>query len=107
MKDMGKLFRQAQEMQSRMSEMQARLGELEVSGDAGGGMVSVTLNGKGAMVKISVDPALLNQGEAEILEDLIVAAHAGAKGRLDTRLQDEMSKLSGGLSLPPGFKLPF
>lgn len=107
MKDMGKLFRQAQEMQSRMSEMQAKLGELEVRGDAGGGMVSVTLNGKGAMVKLSVDPALLNQDEAEILEDLIVAAHTAAKARLDSRMQEEMSKLTGGLSLPPGFKLPF
>lgn len=107
MKDMGKLFKQAQEMQSRMSDMQAKLEQLEVRGDAAGGMVSLLLNGKGALVKITIDPSLLKQGEGEILEDLIVAAHADAKGRLEARLQEEMSKLTGGISLPPGFKLPF
>lgn len=107
MKDMGQLFKQAQEMQSRMNEMQARLGEMEVRGDSGGGMVSLILNGKGMLVKINIEPSLLNPGEAEILQDLIVAAHADAKGRLEGKLQEEMTKLTGGIALPPGFKLPF
>lgn len=107
MKDMAKLFKQAQEMQSRMGEMQEKLALIEAQGDAGGGMVRVTLNGKGGLVNISIDPALLNPAEAEILEDLIVAAHTSAKGRLDGRMQEEVGKLTGGLGLPPGFKLPF
>lgn len=106
MKDIGKLFKQAQEMQSRMGEMQEKLEELEVSGDAGGGMVAVTLNGKGAMQRIRIDPSLINPEEAELLEDLITAAHNDAKGRLEARLQEEMTKLTGGMALPPGFKLP-
>lgn len=107
MKDIGKLFKQAQEMQSRMSEMQDKLEELEVAGDSGGGMVAVTLNGKGIMQRVKIDPTLLDPQEPELLEDLITAAHNDAKGRLEARVQEEMSKLTGGMSLPPGFKLPF
>ncbi len=107
MKDMAKLFKQAQEMQSRMGEMQEKLAQIEVQGDAGGGMVRLMLNGKGGLVNITIDPGLLNPAEAEILEDLIVAAHNDAKGRLDSRMQEEVGKLTGGLGLPPGFKLPF
>lgn len=107
MKDMGKLFKQAQEMQARMGEMQAKLEQMEVRGVSGGGMVAVTLNGKNMLLKVEIDPGLLRPEETEILEDLIVAAHNDAKSRLDARLQDEMSKLTGGISLPPGFKLPF
>ncbi|MEQ1889134.1 MAG: YbaB/EbfC family nucleoid-associated protein [Alphaproteobacteria bacterium] len=107
MKDMSKLFKQAQEMQSRIGEMQAKLEQMEVRGVSGGGMVAVTLNGKNMLLKVEIDPALLLPDEREILEDLIVAAHNDAKSRLDAKLQDEMSKLTGGISLPPGFKLPF
>ncbi len=107
MKDMGKLLKQAQEMQSRMGEMQAKLDQMEVRGVSGGGMVAITLNGKNMLQKVEIDPGLLRPEEAEILEDLIVAAHNDAKSRLDLKVQEEMSKVTGGLSLPPGFKLPF
>lgn len=107
MKDMGKLLKQAQEMQARMGEMQAKLDQMEVRGVSGGGMVAITLNGKNMLQKVEIDPGLLRPEEAEILEDLIVAAHNDAKSRLDAKVQEEMSKVTGGLSLPPGFKLPF
>ncbi|MCK9993932.1 MAG: uncharacterized protein Dbin4_02452 [Alphaproteobacteria bacterium] len=107
MKDMGKLLKQAQEMQARMGEMQAKLDQMEVRGVSGGGMVAITLNGKNMLQKVEIDPGLLRPEEAEILEDLIVAAHNDAKSRLDLKVQEEMSKVTGGLSLPPGFKLPF
>lgn len=107
MKDMGKLLKQAQEIQSRMGEMQAKLEQMEVRGVSGGGMVAITLNGKNMLQKVEIDPGLLRPEEAEILEDLIVAAHTDAKSRLDAKVQEEMSKVTGGLSLPPGFKLPF
>lgn len=107
MKDMSKLFKQAQEMQTRMTEMQTKMEQTEVRGVSGGGLVAVTLNGKGTLRKVEIDPTLLLPDEKEILEDLIVAAHADAKGRMDAKLQEEMSKLTGGMSLPAGFKLPF
>ena len=107
MKDMAKLFQQAQEMQARMGEMQAKMAEMEARGVAGGGMVAVTLNGQNQMRRVEIDPSLLRPEEAEILEDLITAAHNDAKSRLDALLQQEMSKLTGGIKLPPGFKLPF
>ncbi|HAK62238.1 MAG: YbaB/EbfC family nucleoid-associated protein [Pseudomonadota bacterium] len=107
MKDMAKLFQQAQEMQARMGEMQAKMAEMEARGVAGGGMVAITLNGQNQMRKVEIAPSLLRPEEAEILEDLIAAAHHDAKSRLDALLQEEMSKLTGGLKLPPGFKLPF
>lgn len=107
MKDMGKLLKQAQEMQSRMGEMQMRLEQMQMRGVSGGGMVAVTLNGKNMIQKVEIDPSLLQPGEVEILEDLIAAAHNDAKFRLDAKVQEEMSKLTGGLALPPGFKLPF
>ncbi|HAM48168.1 MAG TPA: YbaB/EbfC family nucleoid-associated protein [Alphaproteobacteria bacterium] len=107
MKDLGKLFKQAQEMQSRMTDMQSQLAALEVAGQSGGGMVRVTLDGKGNMKSVAIDPSLLNGGEAELLEDLLVAAHNDAKGRVEEKMQEEMQKLTGGMSLPPGFKMPF
>jgi DNA-binding YbaB/EbfC family protein len=106
-KDLGKLFKQAQEMQSRMTDMQSQLAALEVAGQSGGGMVRVTLDGKGNMKSVAIDPSLLNGGEAELLEDLLVAAHNDAKGRVEEKMQEEMQKLTGGMSLPPGFKMPF
>lgn len=107
MKDMAKLFQQAQEMQARMGEMQAKMAEMEARGVAGGGLVAVTLNGQNQMRRVEIDPSLLRPEEAEILEDLITAAYHDAKSRLDALLQQEMSKLTGGIKLPPGFKLPF
>lgn len=107
MKNLGQLMKQAQAMQDKMAEMQERSAGVEVDGVAGGGMVKVTLNGKGALKSLKIDASLIDPKEPEILEDLIVAAHADAKGKVEARLAEEMQKLTGGLELPPGFKLPF
>lgn len=107
MKNLGNMLKEAQKLQSRMAEMQQKLAETEMTGAAGGGMVHVTLNGKGEMRKVKIDPSLADPGEMEILEDLIVAASNDAKAKIDAYLQDEMGKLTGGLPIPPGFKLPF
>ena len=107
MKNLGNMLKEAQKLQSRMSEMQQKLAETEVGGAAGGGMVTVTLNGKGEMRKIKSDPSLAVPDEIEILEDLIVAACNDAKAKIDAYMAEEMGKLTGGLPLPPGFKLPF
>jgi DNA-binding YbaB/EbfC family protein len=107
MKNLGQMMKQAQQMQQRMQDMQAELESREVQGSAGGGMVTVTLNGKSELRGIKIDPALLKPDEAEILEDLIKAAHADAKGRADREMAEEMQKLTAGLPLPPGMKLPF
>ena len=106
MKNLSQMMKQAQEMQGKMEEMQARMEEAEVIGQAGAGVVSVTLNGKGEMRGVKVDPSLKN-GEISVIEDLIVAAHNNAKRQVEKTTQEEMSKLTGGLNLPPGFKLPF
>ena len=107
MKNLGSMLKEAQKLQSRMAEMQQKLAETEMSGAAGGGLVNVTLNGSGEMRKIKIDPSLADPSEIEILEDLIVAACNDAKAKIDAHLQEEMGKLTGGLPLPPGFKLPF
>lgn len=107
MKNLGQLMKQAQQMQSKMAEMQEKLGEMEVAGSAGGGMVTVTLNGKGEMKGIKLDKSIVDPEDIEVLEDLIVAAHNDAKGKAETAMQDEMQKITGGLQLPPGMKLPF
>ena len=106
MKNLSQMMKQAQEMQGKMEEMQARMEEMEVIGQAGAGMVSVTLNGKGDMRSLKMDPSL-KDGEAAVIEDLIVAAHNNAKRRVEECTQEEMSKLTGGLNLLPGMKLPF
>ena len=107
MKNLGQLMKQAQEMQSKMAEMQESLGQMDIEGVAGAGLVKVTLNGKGEMRRLRIDPTLANPDEVEILEDLIVAAHNDAKGRIEARVQEETQKLMGGIPLPPGMKLPF
>jgi DNA-binding YbaB/EbfC family protein len=107
MKNLGQMMKQAQQMQERMAEMQAELERREVEGRAGGGMVVITLNGRGEMRGIKIDPSLIVPAEAEVLEDLIKAAHADAKGRAERETQEAMQKLTAGLPIPPGFKLPF
>jgi DNA-binding YbaB/EbfC family protein len=107
MKNLGNMLKQAQQMQQRMQEMQAELEQREVQGSAGGGMVIVTLNGKSELRGVKIDPSLLVPDEVEVLEDLIKAAHADAKARADREMADEMQKLTAGLPLPPGMKLPF
>jgi DNA-binding YbaB/EbfC family protein len=107
MKNLGQMMKQAQQMQTRMTELQARLGEMEVAGQSGGGMVRATLTGKGELRRIKIDPALAKADEVEVLEDLVVAAVNDARQRVYAMVAEEMSKLSGGLQLPPGMKLPF
>ncbi len=107
MKNIGQLMKQAQEMQAKMQKMQERLAEIEVGGSSGAGMVTVTMNGKAEVRTVKIDPKLLDGEEAEVVEDLIVAAFTDAKGKVEARAADEMSKLTGGLDLPPGFNLPF
>ena len=106
MKNLSQMMKQAQEMQGKMQEMQARMEEVEMTGQAGAGMVSVTLNGKGEMRGLKMD-ASLKDGDIEVMEDLIIAAHNDAKRRVEDYTQEEMSKLTGGLNLPDGTKLPF
>lgn len=107
MKNLAQMMKQAQEMQGKMQDLQERLENKEIHGTSGAGMVSITLNGKGRMRGLKVDPSLLSPDQAEVLEDLIVAAHNDAKTRSEEQMQEEMSKLTGGLELPAGFKLPF
>jgi hypothetical protein len=107
MKNIGQMMKQAQQMQSRMAEMQAKLAEVEMTGASGGGMVKVTLNGKGDMRGVKIDQSLMVADDVEVLEDLIIAATNDAKNRVDAHLQEEMSKVTGGLNLPAGMKLPF
>ncbi len=107
MKNIGEMMRQAQQVQQRMQEMQERLAEMEATGSSGAGMVEVTLNGKGAARRVRIDPVLLEPKETEVLEDLLVAAINDAKAKVDLHSQEEMAKVTGGLKLPPGMKLPF
>jgi len=107
MKNLGQMMKQAQAMQARMEEMQALLGETEVTGSAGGGMVSLTMSAKGEAKRIKIDSSLANPQEISILEDLVVAAMRDARTKADAHVAEEMRKITGGLSLPPGFKLPF
>lgn len=99
------MMKQVGEMQARMQQMQEELGALEIEGQSGGGLVKVTLSGKGDLKKVRIDPSLVKPDEAEILEDLIVAAAQDAKGKLDAQLQTKMQEMAGGLPLPPGLKL--
>ena len=105
MKNFASMMKQAQELQGRMAELQAEMERALVEGRSGGGLVVLTLNGKGDMVGIKLDPSLLGSEDAEILEDLIIAAHTDAKAKVETMMQGKMQGLTGGLPLPPGLKL--
>ncbi|HMA50962.1 MAG TPA: YbaB/EbfC family nucleoid-associated protein [Magnetospirillaceae bacterium] len=107
MKNLGNLMKQAQQMQAKMADMQAKMGEMEVEGASGGGMVKVVVTGKGEARRIKIDPSLVVPDDVEMLEDLIIAAFNDARGKADSMMQSEMSKLTAGLPLPPGMKLPF
>lgn len=107
MKNLGNMLKQAQQMQTRMQEMQARLEAMEVEGAAGGGMVKILLSGKGDLRRVSIDPSLMAADEREVLEDLLVAAHADAKQKVETTMAEEMQKATAGINLPAGMKLPF
>ncbi len=107
MKNIGQMMKQAQVMQARMTAMQESLGKLDIEGQAGGGLVVVTLNGKGEMRKIKLDPSLAKPDDIEVLEDLIVAAFNDAKNKVEAHVNAEMAKITGGLKLPGGLNLPF
>jgi len=107
MKNLDQMMKQAQQMQSKMAEMQEGLEALEISGGSGAGLVSVTLNGKGEMRALKIDPSLVNPDDVEMLEDLVAAAFNDAKAKVEAHVQEEMAKLTGGLNLPPGMNLPF
>ncbi len=105
MKDLMGMMKQVRDMQSRMQQVQEELAALEIAGQSGGGLVAVTLNGKGELKRVRIDPSLLKPEEAEIVEDLIIAAAQDAKGRVEAAVQEKMQAVTGGLSLPPGMKL--
>ena len=105
MKDLMGMMSQVKQMQERMQTVQAELDQLEVEGQSGGGLVKVVLNGKGEVRRVSIDPSLMKPDDAEILEDLIVAASSDAKTKVDSQMQEKMAEVTGGLPLPPGMKL--
>ena len=107
MKDIMGLMKQAQAMQARVEGIQNELEQLEVEGVSGGGLVRVTLTAKGYLKGLSIDETLLKPDEKEIVEDLIVAAHADAKGKAERIAEEKMKAVTAGLPLPPGMKLPF
>ena len=107
MKNLAGMMKQAQQMQSKMQELQTKLEAMEITGEAGAGLVRVTLNGKSELRKIKLDPKLIDPADTEMLEDLIVAAHRDAKSKIETASAEEMQKVTGGMQLPPGMKLPF
>jgi nucleoid-associated protein EbfC len=99
------MMKQATELKSKMEAMQAELDQIEVEGAAGGGMVTVRLTAKGELKAVTIDPSLMKPDEKEIVEDLVVTAHAEARRKAETLLQEKMKTLTGGLPLPPGLKL--
>ncbi|QHC35715.1 YbaB/EbfC family nucleoid-associated protein [Komagataeibacter xylinus] len=107
MKNLAGLMKQATQMQARMEEMQAKLEDMVIEGSAGAGMVTLTMNGKGDMKSITIDPKLADPAEMEMLQDLILAASADARKKLDATASEEMKKVTGGLNLPGGMKFPF
>lgn len=107
LKDLGGLMQQAQAMQQKMTELQEALERLEIVGVSGAGLVKVTVNGKNETRRVEIDPSLLKPEDAEMLEDLIVSAHAQARSKADAAMAEKMKSVTGGLQLPPGLKLPF
>jgi len=104
--DFGGMLKKAQEMQQKMAEVKASLKNIQAEGVANNGAVKVIMNGDHEMIKIDIDPKLMTE-EKEVLEDLIIIATNNAKKEIEVKSSEEMSKTTGGLKLPPGFKLPF
>lgn len=105
--DLGSMMKQAQKMQEKLEGMKKEMENQEYEGKSGGGLVKVLLTGKSDLKKVSIDPSLFNSEDAEVVEDLIVAAFNDAKNKLDEGSKKAMEDLTGGLNLPPGFNLPF
>jgi nucleoid-associated protein EbfC len=107
MKDLLGLMGKAKEMQAKFEAMQDEIATLEATGQAGGGLVTVTLSGKFEMKSLKIDPSLFKEDEVEILEDLLLAAHNDAKGKVEAVMQQKTRELTAGMPIPPGMKLPF
>lgn len=111
MKNIASMMKQAQALQERMGKLQEELAQREAEGQAGGGMVKVTLDGKYNLKRLVIDPSLIEAKDQEMIEDLVLAAHADARGKVETLMSEEMAKLTSGLGLPGGLpgglKLPF
>ncbi|TYC51827.1 YbaB/EbfC family nucleoid-associated protein [Rhodobacterales bacterium] len=105
--DFLKMMKQAKQMQEQMGSLQDQIVDIEADGSAAGGLVTVRLNGKGELKSLKIDPSLLKEDEAEILEDLIIAAHTDGRVKIDQAIQEKTQELMGGLGLPAGMKLPF
>jgi len=104
-KNMFDIMKQAQQLQSRMQDLQTELESAEVEGRAGGGLVAVTMSGKGEVKKVAIDPSLMKEEEREVLEDLVVAACADAKAKAEALAAEKMKAVTGGLPIPPGLGL--
>ncbi len=107
MKDLLGLMGKAKEMQAKFQALQEEIATMVATGQSGGGLVKVTLTGKFEMTKLEIDRSLLKEDEAEILEDLVLAAHNDAKVKVETAMQEKTKELTAGLPIPPGMKLPF
>ena len=105
--NLANMMKQAQQMQSKMTDMQENLQNIEIVGESAGGMCQVTLNGKGEAKNLKIEPVLVTPAEIGVMEDLILAAFNDAKAKVEAKMQEKMSELTGGISLPEGFKLPF
>ena len=105
--DMGKMMKAAQEMQGKMAQMQEEMVKIRVKGQAGAGMVKATCSAKGDLKALNIDPSIFNSDDKEVVEDLIVAAIKDAQEKASEKAKEEMGKLTEGLGLPPGMKLPF
>ena len=105
MKDIMGMMKQVGQMQARLKDVQDELARAEIEGQSGGGLVRITLDGKGEVKRVRIDTSLMKPDDAEILEDLIVAAATDARGKADAAMQAKMAEVTGGLPLPPGIKL--
>ena len=107
MNNFNNMIKQAQDLQKKMAEAQEKVETLEAEGISGGGIVKITINGKNNVTSVNIDEKAIDKNEKEILEDLIVAAFNDARDKIQRKIADEMSSLTGGIKLPPGMKLPF
>lgn len=107
MQNINDIMKMAQNVQQQLADAQGKLDEVEVEGAAGGGMVKIRASAKGRLIGVSIDPSLLNPGDKEMLEDLVAAAFNDCRAKADQVSNEQMQKLTAGMPLPPGFKLPF
>ena len=107
MKDLMGMMGKVKEMQAKMEKVQAEIASLSIEGKSGGGLVTVTLDGKGQMTGLKIDPSLFKEDDVEILEDLLLAAHNDARARVEQTMQEKTAEMTAGLPIPPGMKLPF